>query len=161
MDFKIKIVSTREEANRVIAFFDTREAFDLEMAEFRLNLHKKAVLRSLRVKHHRFWYMRDKKGKVIAAIGVAENERQNGGYYLDYFAVHKDYRRQELGSRLMQEAEEFVRSNHGRYILIDTADTDEFAAARYFYQKHGYCQVGHIPEYYEKGDGRIDYYKKF
>lgn len=158
---KIKPVSDKLEVQRVVNFLLSKSAFDLEMTEFRRKARKEAVFGSLKERNRQFWYTENPSGQIIAAIGVAENERQNGGYYLDYFAVHKDHRRQGFGSCLLKKAEDFIRTRKGRYLIIDTGDTEKFKAARKFYQKNGYQKVGHIPEYYEKGDGRIDFYKKF
>ncbi|KKT74762.1 MAG: hypothetical protein UW86_C0003G0004 [Microgenomates group bacterium GW2011_GWA1_Microgenomates_45_10] len=157
---KIKIVQSEEEAKKVVDFLTTKEAFELEMNDFRQAARKEAVFGSLSDKHRRYWYCEDDKGKVTGAIGVAETERKTGGYYIDYFAVHKDFRRLGIGSSLLQTAENFVKECKGRFILIDTGDTDLFTAARAFYLKNGYTQVGHIPEYSDVGDGRIDLYKK-
>lgn len=157
---KIRAVKSEEEAKEVVDFLMSKAAFGLEMNDFRRKAREEAVFGSLKEEHRRYWYIKNDEGEVVAAIGVAENERKTGGYYLDYFAVHKDCRRQGLGSRLLQKAEEFVRSCQGRFIVLDTGDTDLFEAARSFYKKNGYEQVGHIPEYYDVGDGRIDLYKK-
>lgn len=157
---KLLQVKNPDEAERVIAFLCSKEAFDLEMNEFRKETRRDAVYGSLIKDSHRYWYV-EETGKVIAALGVAENERENGGYHLDYFAVHKNFRQKGLGFSLLKKAEDFVKSRAGRYILIDTGDTKTFTPARKFYEKNGYEAVGHIPDYYEKGDGRIDYYKKF
>ena len=156
----IKIVKSTVQAKMVVDFLCSIEAFNLEMNDFRVKARKEAVLRSLKNSNCRYWYVKNKNNKVIAAIGEAENERENGGYYLDYFAVRKSSRRRGLGSSLLGEAEKYVRQRGGRFILIDTGDTKEFLAARKFYLKNGYFQVGHIPEYYDVNDGRIDYYKK-
>jgi len=158
---KIKIVKSKIEVKKVIGFLSSKEAFELEMNDFRQRARKDAVYGSLAKDNHRYWFAEDDKGAVIAAIGIGENERRNGGYDLGYFAVHKDHRRKGLGSLLLQEAEAFARSKNGRFILIDTGDTALFQPARLFYEKSGYQAVSHIPDYYEEGDGRIDYYKKF
>lgn len=160
MQNTITTVMTKEQAERVIAFLSSADAFELEMTPFRIQARKEAVLSSISNLHHRFWFIENEVKKVIGAVGICENERGNGGYYLDYFAVHKKYRKQKIGTRLLKKSETFVSSLHGRFILVDTGDTKDFEPARRFYEKNGYIQVGHIPEYYDVGDGRIDYYKK-
>ncbi len=155
----IKPVKTKDDAEQVVVFLLSRFSFDLEMTEFRQQARRDAVLGSLVRENARFWYL-EEDDQIVGAIGVTETERENGGYYLDYFAVHQDFRRQGLGSRLLRAAEEFVRSRDGRFILIDTGSTDSFRAARQFYETHGYEQVGMIPDYYAEGDHRFDYYKK-
>ncbi|MDQ3098741.1 MAG: GNAT family N-acetyltransferase [bacterium] len=150
----------QEEAERVVRFLSSKRAFSLEITSFRVNARKEAVMDSLSNPKHKYWYVYNSINEVIAAGGVNENERNNGGFYLDYFAVHEDLLRQGLGNLILQEAEKFVKSVNGRFILIGTGSTDEFAAASKFYENCGYTQVSKIPNYYEIGDDRIDYYKK-
>jgi len=156
---KIKPVKTIKEANSTIDFLCSSRAFDLEMTEFRINARKKGVLDSLKKDNQRFWFT-ESNGEVVGAIGIAENERENGGYYLHYFAVDIDYRNKGIGSKLLQLAEDFVKDKKGRFVLIDTGSIEIFQAARNFYQKHGYKKVGRIPDYYDPGDDCIYYYKK-
>ena len=158
-DMEIKIVD-EEVSDKVIAFLQSRVAFDTELNEFRKRAREETVRNSLTAQHSRFWYIENEKEEIIGAIGMTENERKNGGYYLDYFAVHRDYRRQGFGMQLLQGAEVFVKENKGRFILVDTGDIPLFAEARNFYERNGFIKVGHIPEYYAVGEGRIDYYKK-
>jgi len=158
---EIKIIDNEKNAHRAVNFLSSKDAFELELNDFRKNAREEAVMNSLSDKHRRYWYIENENGQIIGAIGITENERKNGGYYLDYFAVHKDYRRKGIGSKLLKIAGEFVSELKGRFIFIDTGDTQLFEPARKFYENNGYVAVSHIPEYYEKGDGRIDYYKKF
>ena len=79
----------------------------------------------------------------------------------DYFAVHRDYRINGIGSMILGEIEKYVKEKKGRFLLIETCDIDLYLPARNFYEKHGYRKAGHIPEYYDKGEGRVDYFKSF
>lgn len=60
---------------------------------------------------------------------------------------------------------ESLAKDHHRYWYVEqdgqiiAADIDSYKPARAFYEKHGYEKVAEIPDYYVKGEGRIDYFK--
>jgi ribosomal protein S18 acetylase RimI-like enzyme len=123
---------------------------------------KHAVLQSLEDDDtHQYWFVED-QGMIIGALGINENTYKSGGYEMadDYVAVHRHYRKQGIGLLLLQMMEQFVRENKGRYIHIETCDIPYYEPARRFYEKNGYKKVGEMPDYYNIGEGRIDYYKK-
>ncbi len=159
MNTEIKQVQTETDAQRVYEFLISPAAFPWEMNEYRKKSRHDGVFGSLTKDHARFWYAQ-REGQVLGAIGVTELPRENGGYELDYFAVHADARRGGIGKRLMHEVEEFVKQLRGRFIVIDTGGEDDCAPARAFYESCGYKAVGRIPEYYGPGEDRIDYYKR-
>lgn len=160
--FQIQRLKTKKDALRVINFLHSNEAFQDTWVPGEKGMIKKTVMESLhRRKHHQYWYI-EKKGKIIGALGVNENVYKSGGYEMmkDYVAVHKDYKRHGLGSKLLKTMEDYVRSQRGRYILITTCDTDYYKPAGLFYEKNGYVKVGTIPDYYLVGEGKIDYLKR-
>ena len=80
----------------------------------------------------------DKDGNIIA--GCVAYIYQWGCLYVDDLWVDEKYRRQELGSNLLQTVEEEAR-NRGCYIsYLDTGDFQ----AKPFYLKHGYTIFGTI-----------------
>ncbi len=104
------------------------------------------------------WIMLENE-KVIGYIDLRRHEFADGGYYSDWFAVHKDYRGKGIGSNMLSEVEKFAKSINARYILIETGDIDFYIRTRNFYEKNGFKQVGHIPEYYYKNWGMYIYQK--
>lgn len=57
-------------------------------------------------------------------------------------------------------AEEFVRSRGGAMLVIETGGRPDYAGQRCFYEKHGYAEVGRIPDFYKAGDDGIIYWKR-
>jgi GNAT superfamily N-acetyltransferase len=54
-------------------------------------------------------------------IGFSAGYRRSpGGYYVNYVAVLRDYRRQGIGRRFLQWHEDFARSRHYRQIEFNT-----------------------------------------
>jgi ribosomal protein S18 acetylase RimI-like enzyme len=158
--YQIKILKDIESAKRVGSFLTSENAFEQTWAPNEKAMVEKAPVDSLENKNHCYWYIED-GSKVIAAMGVRENKYGSGGYEMDadYVAVHKDYRKLGLATKLLEEMEDYVKSNGGRYIHVLTCDIDSYAAARAFYERNGYKKVSEMPDYYVEGEGRIDYLK--
>lgn len=65
-----------------------------------------------------------------------------------------------IGSALINEAEDNIRSLGGKLALIETSSTPEYEKTRRFYCHHGYQEISRIPDFYAPGDDRLIYYKK-
>jgi len=158
---KILKLNKIEVAEKVGKFLTSTDAFVHIWFPNEKELVIKAVFDSLKDKNHQYWYA-EEDGKIAGAIGVRENHCNNGGYEMDddYVAVHKDYRRRGIASKLLDEIESYVISHKGRYIHILTCDIDSYKPARAFYESRGYKKVAEMPNYYNVGEGRIDYYKE-
>lgn len=145
----------------VITFLTSEFVFQHTWAPGEKEMIRQEVLRSIENKdNHQYWYVEDGK-TIVGALGVKENSYRSGGYEMseDYVGVHVSHRRKGIGTSLLRTMEDFVKKLEGRYILIETCDTESYKPARLFYEKHGYNKVGAIPDYYVAGEGRIDYYK--
>lgn len=158
---EIKELNDADTANKIGDFLTSEDAFIQTWAPNEKQMVVKAVHDSLSNAKHKYWYAKD-NGKIIAAIGVRENKLGSGGYEMneDYVAVHKDYRRRGIASKLLEKMENFVKENGGRYIHVITCDIDSYSPALGFYERKGYKKVAEMPNYYVKGEGRIDYYKE-
>ncbi|MDD3647913.1 MAG: GNAT family N-acetyltransferase [Candidatus Dojkabacteria bacterium] len=159
---KIKRLRTKAKAKEVGDFMISKNTFDQTWAPEEKKYVSKAPLESLENPFHQYWYFED-KGKIVAALGIRKNKYGSNGYEMDsdYVAVHKNYRRKGLASRLLKTAENFVKKHRGRYLHILTCDIPSYTPARTFFVKNGYEQVGKIPDYYVPGEGRIDFMKIF
>lgn len=160
--FQIKRLKSKEIAIKVAEFLQSWDAFEQKLLPAENDLIVRNVFASISSKHHAYWYVTD-RDKIIAAGGVKETAYKSGGYIMseDYFAVHKDYRKNGIGKMILAEIEKYVKKGKGRYILISTCDIDLYKPARNFYEKYGYKKVGNVPDFYVKGEGRIDYFKSF
>ncbi len=159
--YKVLPLKSPAKARETIAFLTSNNAFRQTWAPGEKVLVKKAVMRSLKTHHHFYWYVENDKNEVIAAIGVRENDFRSGGYEMvdDYLAVHRDYRRQGIATRLLQKAEKYIQEKKGRYLYIESCDIESYEPAHQFYRKNGFKVVGAVPNYYVPGEGRVDYFK--
>ena len=76
---------------------------------------------------------------------------------LYWIAVDPGQARGGIGSRLLAAMED--RIGTGMRVYVDTSSTADYAAARAFYQRHGYQTACSLPDFYRPGDDKIVYYK--
>ncbi len=90
------------------------------------------------------------KDEPRPAVGfiVAEAERRQVGHVIT-IDVLEEARRSGLGSRLMALAEERLRAEGCREVVLETAVDN--AAALAFYKRHDYFLLKTIPRYYASG----------
>lgn len=105
----------------------------------------------------KYWYYKNEGGEVIGAGAIEKLPDTKDGYFLGWFAIHKNHRNQGLGKKIIERVEEYARSQGGRLITIDTGEDN---AAQTFYEKVGYKKAGFIPEYFEDRVAKVIYYKK-
>jgi ribosomal protein S18 acetylase RimI-like enzyme len=67
--------------------------------------------------------------------------------------VHRTFRRQGIGERLMRELEEHARQHRRSLLVLDTRSGDP---SELLYQKLGYVRAGLIPGYARSADGTLD-----
>lgn len=65
---------------------------------------------------------------------------------LESILVHPDARRQSIGSKLLEAATDWCRSQHASILRLEVRSSNE--AARSLYQRHGFQSAGHRPGYY-------------
>lgn len=156
---EIKPVSSATDAGRVSDFllgehcFDDQRFTPGETEQLRwLPIH------SLQESHIVCWYT-EERGQVISAIIFVENEHRSGGYRLEYFGVHRDYRHRKLGWQLMKAMFAYCKQQDGRYIETFTCDMPEYESARNMFERNGFTFMCRLPDYYYPGEGKLLYLK--
>jgi ribosomal protein S18 acetylase RimI-like enzyme len=84
----------------------------------------------------------------------------DGVWDLYWICVDRAEQRHGIGGELLQNVEQDVRARGGRAIYLETSDSDEYAAAREFYTRHGYECIAHIDDFYAPGEGKVIYRKR-
>jgi [ribosomal protein S18]-alanine N-acetyltransferase len=93
---------------------------------------------------------------AIAGFIVAEAYRGMG--HIITIDVVAAARRHGVGSVLLQQAEERLRSMHSEFIALETA-VDNLAALR-FYKRHLYSVIRSVPHYYASGVDALELRKQ-
>lgn len=106
------------------------------------------------------WFTTIDQGKPIS-IGYCAPERLTEGTYNLYaIAVHKSQQGNGIGKKMMEYIENELRTNGNRILIVETSGKTEFELTREFYIKCDYKKQAVIPEFYEKSDDKIVFWKK-
>lgn len=100
-----------------------------------------------------------RQGEQIAAFLTCQFYAWNRLGQIHGLVVDPAFRRQNLASRLVERAEQFLKEKGARGVYVDTPVDN--AGGRRFYEAAGYC-VGYImPQYYAEGQDGVTYQKFF
>lgn len=105
------------------------------------------------------WITAEQEGQLVSVACYAPEQFTDGTWNLLLIAIDRRCQGQGLGSQLLQHVEQTLAAAGERLLLIETSGLESFERTRAFYRKHGYEQVGHIPDYYEPGDDKIIFCK--
>jgi len=106
------------------------------------------------------WFTTIDQEKPIS-IGYCAPERLTEGTYNLYaIAVGKSQQGNGIGKKMMEYIENELRKDGNRILIVETSGKPEFALTRDFYIKCDYTKQAVIPEFYEKGDDKIVFWKK-
>lgn len=84
-----------------------------------------------------------------------------GTWDMYWLAVDAERQGQGIGRSLMAFAEERIRENDGRLIIIETSGRPQYDKTRRFHESQGYTEVGRIADFYSPGDDKLFLEKRF
>ena len=106
------------------------------------------------------WFTTIDQGKPIS-IGYCAPERLTKGTYNLYaIAVHKSQQGKGTGKKMIEYIVNELRKKDNRILIVETSGKPEFNLTREFYIKCDFKEQAVIPEFYEKGDDKIVFWKK-
>jgi ribosomal protein S18 acetylase RimI-like enzyme len=82
-------------------------------------------------------------------------------YDVYWIAVDPRHQSRGIGAALLEYMESDLSKRNARQCYIETSDTPQYAPTRAFYERRGYLQAAHFPDYYHVGDGKVVYCKVF
>ena len=79
----------------------------------------------------------------------------------DLYWIVVDRQRQGtgIGSQLLGEVEQRLRTDGCRLVVVETSSRTDYAPTRAFYEARGYTRTATIPEYYAPGDDLVVFTK--
>lgn len=158
--YRVRRVSTSEEAGKIVDFFFSPDSFDdIRHTPGEIEHFRSLPYRALQG-NAVFWYAADEEGRIIGVNSVAENEQMTGGYSWDYIVVHKRYRNAGLASALIEEMLRDMRRAQARYLITYTCSLPEYGTIRRLFERYGFREIGSLPDYYFDGEDRLIYYRK-
>ncbi len=99
-------------------------------------------------------------GRVLGFATWGPRSLSDKGYDLYWIATRPLGQRRGVGRALMAAVEASVRARGGYWVVIETSDTPDYAAARGFYESCGYRRAAVLPDFYRDGDGLVIYAKR-
>ena len=94
-----------------------------------------------------FWIALDDNDRVIGSVGC--NLLPNGEAVLHRLYIKHDLKRQGIGTKLLNAAENFARKNGRKVMKVHLGDKVTYFESRSFYPKHGYefIDADHMKKY--------------
>lgn len=102
----------------------------------------------------------EQAGTILGYVYHAPAAMTERTWYLYWIAVARGHQGRGLGGKLLNAAEDDIRKQAGRLLLIETSDTPHYEPTRQFYLKYGYTLAAHIRDYYADGDGMTVFRKR-
>jgi ribosomal protein S18 acetylase RimI-like enzyme len=102
----------------------------------------------------------ERDGQVTGFAYYAPAAMTDRTWYLYWIAVDKQLHSRGVGSSLLQHAEEEIRRERGRLLLIETSSLPHYEPTRMFYLKHGYESDCLVRDYYADGDDMVVFRKR-
>lgn len=84
-----------------------------------------------------------------------------GTYDLYWIAADPAVQGQGVGRALMSHVEASVRGLGGRLLVAETSSKDSYVGTVSFYRRLGYEEVSRIRDFYDRGDDRLVFVKRF
>ena len=100
------------------------------------------------------------KGQIIGFAYFAPAAMTDRTWYLYWIAVSKQTQAKGVGGKLLKHAEETIRQERGRILLIETSSLPHYQLTRQFYVKHGYDKEAVLHDYYADGDDMVVFRKR-
>jgi ribosomal protein S18 acetylase RimI-like enzyme len=100
-------------------------------------------------------------GIIIGYHCIGRRPLTDGTYDLYWIVTDPQHSSKGIGKKLLEHAEQFVKENNGRWLLIETSSKESYAATRNFYLRNNYSIIGEIKDFYKVGDALMIFGKYF
>jgi ribosomal protein S18 acetylase RimI-like enzyme len=108
-----------------------------------------------------FIFIEDEDNKPYGFTSFGEIPCTKNRFDLYWIGVHEKMRGKGLGSILLEKSEKAVKEKGGKILYIETSSREQYNPTREFYLKNGYKIETILQDFYDDGDGKVIYSKKF
>jgi ribosomal protein S18 acetylase RimI-like enzyme len=84
-----------------------------------------------------------------------------GTYDLYWIATHPGTQGRGVGRALMHYVEKQVHEEHGRLLILETSAKESYNRTVGFYRRLGYEEASRIRDFYDVGDDKLVFLKRF
>ena len=106
-----------------------------------------------------FWLTCHFDGEPVGLCYTVPEELADGTWNMLALAVRPDLQGKRLGQALVQAAEQHLKDQGQRILIVDTSGTDAFDQTRKFYAQNGYQEEARIRDFWADGDDKIVFRK--
>lgn len=99
-------------------------------------------------------------GQVVGYVCFGPTPATEGTFDLYWIAVAPTMQNQGIGKQLLEFVEEYVRSQNGRLIIIETSSQRKYLPTQQFYLRNNYTVEARIKDFYRPGDDRLIFAKR-
>ncbi len=99
-------------------------------------------------------------GQVAGYVCFGPTPATEGTFDLYWIAVAPTLQNQGIGSKLLAFVEDYVKSQNGRLIIIETSSQRKYLPTQQFYLRHNYSVEARIKDFYRPGDDRLIFAKR-
>ena len=103
----------------------------------------------------------DNAERILGFVCWGPTPCTTGTFDLYWMAVDPEAQGNGIGKELLKFAEERVKKEAARLMIIETSSTTKYDATRKFYQGMGYREIALLPDFYCPGDSKVIYGKNF
>lgn len=109
-----------------------------------------------------YWFIfAEIEGNVVAYSCYGEIPCTQGSYDLYWIVTHQNYQGKGIGKQLLIETETTIRQVGGRAIYVETASREQYTSTRHFYEHCHYLKEAQLKDFYDIGDDKVIYVKRF
>jgi GNAT superfamily N-acetyltransferase len=102
----------------------------------------------------------ERDGQVVGFAYYAPASMTDRTWYLYWIAVDPRIHSRGVGGTLLRHAEDDIRRERGRLLLIETSSLPHYTPTRAFYLKHGYEPGCALRDFYADGDDMVVFTKR-
>ncbi|XUW99361.1 MAG: GNAT family N-acetyltransferase [Dehalogenimonas sp.] len=101
-----------------------------------------------------------KDGSPVGYVTYGNTPLSKGNWEIYWAAVNPSEQGQGIGQELMRQAEEGIKRHGGWQITLETSSTPLYEKTRRFHMKCGFKEIVRIPDFYDRGDDLVIFFKK-
>ncbi len=103
----------------------------------------------------------DSSAKVRAYACWGSIPLTKGAHDLYWIATHPDFHGKGMGRALMAYVENKVQEERGRLLVVETSSKESYRKTIGFYRRQGYEEVSRVQDFYDVGDDKLVFVKRF
>lgn len=105
------------------------------------------------------WLTAHVDNQAVGLCYAKSEDLTDGTWNMLALGVLEANRASNIGRTIVQSLETKLAAAGSRLLIVDTSSSDDFAAARAFYNAIGYAQEARIADYWAQGDDKIIFTK--